>query len=102
MLSIKCVIKIGSRVSLDAIKPMAHRECFDFAFAHLLLRTVAWWGSSQAFPFELIFLFHSKTDHKGRSLNGTPRGIRTPDLLVRSQTLYPAELAVRGAKPILP
>lgn len=27
-------------------------------------------------------------------LYGTPRGIRTPDLLVRSQTLYPAELAV--------
>ena len=24
--------------------------------------------------------------------NGVPRGIRTPDLLVRSQTLYPAEL----------
>ena len=23
---------------------------------------------------------------------GTPEGIRTPDLLVRSQTLYPAEL----------
>ena len=23
---------------------------------------------------------------------GTPGGIRTPDLLVRSQTLYPAEL----------
>ena len=26
-------------------------------------------------------------------LCGTPEGIRTPDLLVRSQTLYPAELA---------
>lgn len=25
-------------------------------------------------------------------LNGTRRGIRTPDLLVRSQTLYPTEL----------
>ena len=25
-------------------------------------------------------------------LSGTPEGIRTPDLLVRSQTLYPAEL----------
>ena len=24
--------------------------------------------------------------------NGAPEGIRTPDLLVRSQTLYPAEL----------
>ena len=26
---------------------------------------------------------------------GVPGGIRTPDLLVRSQTLYPAELQVR-------
>ena len=28
----------------------------------------------------------------GYALNGTAEGIRTPDLLVRSQTLYPAEL----------
>ena len=27
-----------------------------------------------------------------RFLSGGPQGIRTPDLLVRSQTLYPAEL----------
>ena len=27
---------------------------------------------------------------------GTPGGIRTPDLLVRSQTLYPAELRALG------
>ena len=26
---------------------------------------------------------------------GTPKGIRTPDLLVRSQTLYPTELRAR-------
>ena len=26
---------------------------------------------------------------------GTPEGIRTPDLLVRSQTLYPTELRVQ-------
>ena len=31
-----------------------------------------------------------------RFLNGTPEGIRTPDLLVRSQTLYPAELWVQN------
>ena len=30
--------------------------------------------------------------------NGAPEGIRTPDLLVRSQTLYPAELRARGYK----
>ena len=28
---------------------------------------------------------------------GTPEGIRTPDLLVRSQTLYPAELLAHFA-----
>ena len=30
--------------------------------------------------------------------NGVPEGIRTPDLLIRSQTLYPAELLVLGAQ----
>ena len=29
-------------------------------------------------------------------LFGVPGGIRTPDLLVRSQTLYPAELQAQG------
>src|SRR5271156_5167014 len=34
--------------------------------------------------------------------NGAPGGIRTPDLLVRSQTLYPAELrAPRNANAVL-
>ncbi len=28
--------------------------------------------------------------------NGAPGAIRTPDLLIRSQMLYPAELRVRG------
>jgi hypothetical protein len=28
--------------------------------------------------------------------NGAPGGTRTPDLLVRSQTLYPTELGARG------
>ena len=33
------------------------------------------------------------------SENGVPREIRTPDLLIRSQTLYPAELwAHNGAE----
>ena len=36
-------------------------------------------------PFVGIISFLSVKD-------GTPRGIRTPDLLVRSQSLYPAEL----------
>ena len=29
---------------------------------------------------------------------GAPEGIRTPDLLVRSQTLYPAELRAQAIK----
>ncbi len=32
---------------------------------------------------------------RAKDLDGTPGGIRTPDLLVRSQTLYPAELRAR-------
>ena len=31
-----------------------------------------------------------------KALVGTPRGIRIPDLLVRSQTLYPAELGAHN------
>ena len=43
---------------------------------------------------------------KKRFLIGGPGGIRTPDLLVRSQTLYPAELrshiiAVFNSKAII-
>ena len=30
-------------------------------------------------------------------ISGGPRRIRTPDPLIRSQVLYPAELSVRGA-----
>ena len=32
-------------------------------------------------------------------ISGAPRGIRTPDLLVRSQTLYPAELLAHFLQP---
>ena len=34
------------------------------------------------------------------NLNGAPGEIRTPDLLVRSQTLYPTELRARGWMPL--
>ncbi len=33
-----------------------------------------------------------KTTHLCGFFNGDPGGIRTPGLLIRSQTLYPAEL----------
>ena len=44
-------------------------------------------------PFR-IPSWHKKrrTSYRCSSFFGTPEGIRTPDLLVRSQTLYPAEL----------
>lgn len=35
----------------------------------------------------------------GGDLNGALGRIRTPDLLIRSQTLYPAELRARITKP---
>ena len=34
-----------------------------------------------------------------RDLSSAPRLIRTADLLIRSQTLYPTELWARGAEP---
>ena len=44
--------------------------------------------TANAFPFD-----KKKNDPTGSLLCGALRGTRTPDLLVRSQTLYPAELA---------
>ena len=38
------------------------------------------------------FAQKNATNHKGSPRRGAPGGTRTPDLLVRSQTLYPAEL----------
>ena len=38
-----------------------------------------------------------KNGHLTVSVLGTPEGTRTPDLLVRSQTLYPTELLARFA-----
>ena len=38
-------------------------------------------------PNDIIYKLHAETVHFG-----TPRGIRTPDLLLRRQLLYPAEL----------
>ena len=38
---------------------------------------------------------NKKSEPHGFGFFGTPQEIRTPDLLVRSQTLYPAELAAR-------
>ena len=40
----------------------------------------------------LFALYKTKAPPDGGALLGAPGGTRTPDLLVRSQTLYPAEL----------
>ena len=46
----------------------------------------------------LTFTINKKRAHECvLSFNGTPEGIRTPDLLVRSQTLYPAELPAHNS-----
>ena len=45
-----------------------------------------------------LLLEKKKTDILS-DVRGTPEGIRTPDLLVRSQTLYPAELPAHFAVP---
>ena len=37
---------------------------------------------------------------RGLRFNGAPEGIRTPDLLIRSQTLYPAELQARISRHV--
>ena len=49
-------------------------------------RTAAWNGSS---PFRCIEKIHIPD---GMWIFGTPEGTRTPDLLIRSQSLYPTEL----------
>ncbi len=49
-------------------------------------------------PFEIgLFTFEKKKTDILSDVRGTPEGIRTPDLLVRSQTLYPAELRAQKA-----
>ncbi len=40
-----------------------------------------------------------KKPRAGRGFFGAPEGIRTPGLLIRSQTLYPAELQVHPVTP---
>ena len=39
-----------------------------------------------------IFLYRGKLLRKSLVINGVPGGIRTPNLLIRSQKLYPVEL----------
>ena len=39
---------------------------------------------------------------KGIWVSGTPKGTRTPDLLIRSQSLYPTELSARVAHSLAP
>ena len=45
------------------------------------------WTCNPLVPNQVLYQVEPFPDY-----NGAPEGIRTPDLLVRSQTLYPAEL----------
>ena len=55
---------------------------------------------------DLVEKKHPLSTDKGCFFSGAPEGIRTPDLLVRSQTLYPAELpaqiVIKSCHIILP
>ena len=44
-------------------------------------------------------LFRGRSHRMGKDKNGVPERNRTPNLLVRSQTLYPIELRVRKNLP---
>ena len=91
---------------------------FLFYFAH------CWMGNNYVrhmpycFPKLLSYYYQYRTSVENKNshaslkpawlldFNGGPGGIRTPDLLVRSQTLYPAELrshviAVFNSKAII-
>ena len=61
------------------------------------------WWDSKAGQFERTRTIHGHlVILRGKQMmeliekNGAPGGTRTPDLLVRSQTLYPTELRARG------
>ena len=46
----------------------------------------------------MLYQIEPLPDNTNKQKNGALEGIRTPDLLVRSQTLYPAELRAHGYK----
>ena len=86
-------------------------ECrLSFNFLHCYRITAA--GFFQApihiFPWFILSRASPRTKKRrsrglasaGASSRGTPEGIRTPDLLVRSQSLYPAELLAHTALPM--
>lgn len=68
-----------------------------FAFLYGMMKKI------NLFLSERRFVIFSKNAKKPvisfeiTGFSGTPEGIRTPDLLVRSQTLYPAELLAHTA-----
>lgn len=53
-----------------------------------------------SFPKKPLNIFRSSSKQKAaqeaaKIINGAPWGIRTPDVLIRSQSLYPAEVMAR-------
>src|SRR3989338_5886720 len=74
-------------------------SCYNFIIRdyYSAYRDFAFWGSLFSLLESLShepFIFFSVTDHCPlfTVFIGAPRGIRTPDPLIRSQVLYPAEL----------
>ena len=59
------------------------------------MATVHW---TVAFPFSSpAWSIKNASLRKERGIFGTPEGTRTPDLLIRSQSLYPTELLAHVA-----
>lgn len=74
---------IASLRSLPTAAKTAHRAVF-FRMLRIL--------PPCSNPFLCAVIIKSLRQRKLPEVFGTPEGIRTPDLLVRSQTLYPTEL----------
>ena len=86
--------KIKSSIAFAILLFMARRKGLDGLCPSLLRNTRL--CSSSARGFESLVFKATKKEEQPRKRDsssfGAPEGTRTPDLLVRSQTLYPTEL----------
>ena len=98
---------IPLRSFLSYTPPVSIKSCFPSFFVKFVsLR----WAEERPLPSRNAFLFIFSSTKKASTMIGTgfqagdPREIRTPDTLIRSQVLYPAELLghVAGAEGLKP
>ena len=95
----------GEKAKQRSMRGFSERKTEGYIARFAAHRTVFFSKVVARFTRQLLnFVSHSfrrakkKNQHtpKGMLVFGAPEGIRTPDLLVRSQTLYPAELLAQG------